>query len=100
MIIINRFSFVLLFVDVMSTVESNLKNQSVELSSTSLSQPGTSFPIVLRTTGPLTPAASIPSSPTFVTDDKPIEKLYKKEKQILFEFDQIVKGIEIFCCCV
>ena len=42
---------------------------------------------------PLTSTASLPSSPTPFNDDKPIEKFYKKEKQILIEFDQIVKGI-------
>jgi hypothetical protein len=42
---------------------------------------------------PLTFTTSLPSSPALFNDDKPIEKCYKKEKQILFEFDQIVKGI-------
>jgi hypothetical protein len=42
---------------------------------------------------PLTLTASLPSSPAPFNEDKPIEKFYKKEKQILFEFDQIVKGI-------
>jgi hypothetical protein len=45
---------------------------------------------------PLTSSTSLPSSPAPFNEDKPIEKFYKKEKQILFEFDQIVKGIFIY----
>jgi hypothetical protein len=41
---------------------------------------------------PLTSTISLPISPTPFNDDKPIEKFYKKEKQILLEFDQIFKG--------
>jgi hypothetical protein len=44
---------------------------------------------------PLTTSTSLPSSPAPFNEDKPIEKFYKKEKQILLEFDQIVKGIYI-----
>ncbi|CAM4782253.1 unnamed protein product [Rotaria magnacalcarata] len=42
---------------------------------------------------PLTSSISLPSSPASFNEDKPIEKYYKKEKQILVEFDQIVKEI-------
>ncbi len=41
---------------------------------------------------PLTTTTSLPSSPAPFNEDKPIEKLYKKEKQISLEFDQVVKG--------
>ena len=44
---------------------------------------------------PLTSTTSLPASPAPFNEDKPIEKFYKKEKQILFEFDQIVKGMSV-----
>ena len=41
---------------------------------------------------PITLTTSLPSSPAPFNDDKPMERFYKKEKQISFEFDQLVKG--------
>lgn len=38
------------------------------------------------------PSAESPSNVTTFYDEKPTEKFYKKEKQILIEFDQIVRG--------
>ncbi|CAF4444920.1 unnamed protein product, partial [Rotaria sp. Silwood2] len=75
----------------MSTIESNLKNQPIVLISV-LSQPVTTPPpsVLISTASSLTPNTS---SPAIFHDDKPIEKYYKKNKQILFEFDQIVKDI-------
>ncbi|CAF4641106.1 unnamed protein product [Rotaria socialis] len=80
----------------MSTIESNPKNQPVLSISTSL-QPVTPSPtppppLIIPNASTITPTTSLPSSPALFHDDKPIEKLYKKEKQILFEFEQIVKG--------
>jgi hypothetical protein len=79
----------------MSTIESNLKNQPI----TSISVPSQSAvppPLLLPTASPLTPTTSSPlpspPPPTPYYDDKPIEKFYKKEKQISLEFEQIVKG--------
>ncbi|CAF3685098.1 unnamed protein product [Rotaria socialis] len=81
----------------MSTIESNPKNQPVLSISTSL-QPVTPSPtppppLIIPNASTITPTTSLPSSPALFHDDKPIEKLYKKEKQILFEFEQIVKDI-------
>jgi len=39
------------------------------------------------------PSAESPSNVTTFYDEKPTEKFYKKEKQILIEFDQIVRDI-------
>jgi hypothetical protein len=76
-----------------TTIESNLKNQpSVPCSILSISSP---TPLLLPNSLPLTPTSSLPSTPSAFYDDRSTEKLYKKQKQILFEFDQIVKGIEI-----
>jgi hypothetical protein len=83
----------------MSTIETNLMNQPITSASatSSVSQPVTlPPPLLLPTTAPLTPTTSLPSTPSPFYDDKPTEKLYKKEKQILLEFDQIVKGIKMF----
>jgi hypothetical protein len=82
-------SFIIRFIvipDVMSTIESNTltrnsKRQSNIMNSTVPPPPA-----------PLTSTISLPISPTPFNDDKPIEKFYKKEKQILLEFDQIFKG--------
>jgi hypothetical protein len=88
----------------MSTIESNLKNQPIASNSASSSQsvvpppsllPTISLPLTSTPALPLAPTTSLPSSSTSFYDDKPIEKLYKKPKQILFEFDQIVKGTKI-----
>ncbi len=89
---------VIFLVDVMSTLESNIKNQLiVSTSAPSSSQPAIPSPLSLPTAAPLTLTTSLPPSlPAPFYDDKPIEKLYKKEKQILLEFDQIVKGRKIF----
>jgi hypothetical protein len=85
----------------MSTIESNhintnLKGQSNTINSivpsiypSNTQQSQTPPPPPL----PLTNTTSLPSSPAPFNDDKPIEKYYKKEKQISFEFDQLVKGI-------
>ena len=82
----------------MSTVESNIKNQINRLLSNSTCPSPSShsnIPAPLTpTTHPLTPTTSLPSSPAPFYDDKPIEKFYKKEKQIHLEFEQIVKGIK------
>jgi hypothetical protein len=82
----------------MSTIESNLKNQLI----TSISAPSQSVTppsLLLPTAASLTPTTSLPlpspTPPTPYYDDKPIEKFYKKEKQISLEFEQIVKGIYI-----
>ena len=59
-------------------------------------QPAIPPPLSLPSPMPLTPTTSLafpsppPSTPYY--DDKPVEKFYKKEKQILLEFDQLVKG--------
>lgn len=59
-------------------------------------QPAIPPPLSLPSPMPLTPTTSLafpsppPSTPFY--DDKPVEKFYKKEKQILLEFDQLVKG--------
>lgn len=45
---------------------------------------------------PLINTPSLPSSPSPFNDDKQVEKFYKKEKQISFEFDQLVKGIDLY----
>jgi hypothetical protein len=78
----------------MSTIETNLKNPLIASTSatSSSSQPVIPGPLLLPIAAPLTPTTSLPSTPSPFYDDKPTEKLYKKEKQILFEFDQIVKG--------
>lgn len=44
---------------------------------------------------PLINTPSLPSSPSPFNDDKQVEKFYKKEKQISFEFDQLVKGMDM-----
>ncbi|CAF1490729.1 unnamed protein product [Rotaria sordida] len=74
----------------MSTIETNLKNQPIVSISVS-PQAIKSLPppsLSISTTSSLTPNTS---SATIFYDDKQIEKTYKKGKQILFEFDQIVK---------
>jgi hypothetical protein len=78
----------------MSTIETNLKNPLIASTSatSTASQPVIPAPLLLPITAPLTPTTSLPSTPSPFYDDKSTEKLYKKEKQILFEFDQIVKG--------
>ena len=59
-------------------------------------QPTVPPPLLLPPAMSLTPTTSValpsppPSTPFY--DDKPVEKFYKKEKQILLEFDQLVKG--------
>ena len=75
----------------MSTIESNIKTQPIPLSIPP--------PLSLPTNAPLTPTTSIstptpppPPPPTPFYDDRPVEKFYKKQKQISLEFDQIVKG--------
>lgn len=83
----------------MSTVETNhinvnFKGQSMAMHSiVQQSQSIPSSPLPLINTG------SLPSSPAPFNDDKQVEKFYKKEKQISFEFDQLVKGIESFAFC-
>jgi hypothetical protein len=82
----------------MSTIESNhiitnFKGQSNSIVPTiypSNSQQSQTPPLPPL---PLTTTSSLPSSPAPFNDDKPMEKYYKKEKQISFEFDQLVKGI-------
>ncbi|CAF1005375.1 unnamed protein product [Adineta steineri] len=84
----------------MSTIETNLKNSPIistsgtsSLSAQHITPPP---PLLLPIAAPLTPTtSSSPStpSPSPFYDDKPTEKYYKKEKQILIEFDQIVKEI-------
>ncbi|CAF3538770.1 unnamed protein product [Rotaria sordida] len=84
----------------MSTIESNniamnSKTQSNTVNSTALVvyqsniQSQTPPPPPL----PLTSSTSLPSSSASFNEDKPIEKFYKKQKQIIVEFDQIVKGM-------
>ncbi|CAF0862814.1 unnamed protein product [Rotaria sordida] len=84
----------------MSTIESNniamnSKTQSNTVNSTALVvyqsniQSQTPPPPPL----PLTSSTSLPSSSASFNEDKPIEKFYKKQKQIIVEFDQIVKDI-------
>jgi len=80
----------------MSTIESNVKNQlitSISAPSQSVIPPSLSLPTAasLATTTSLPLPAPPPPTPYY--DDKPIEKFYKKEKQISLEFEQIVKGI-------
>ena len=83
----------------MSTIEStnismNFKGQSNLINSiVSSPYPSNSSHTQTPPPIPLTLTTSLPSSPAPFTDDRPIEKFYKKEKQILFEFDQVVKGI-------
>jgi len=88
----------------MSTIESNLINQpitSISASSSSSPQSVIPPPLLLPTPTPLTATTSLPlpspppPTPTTFYDDKLIEKFYKKEKQILLEFEQIVKGTKI-----
>jgi hypothetical protein len=89
----------------MSTIESNIKNQPIisnsASSSSSTSQSVIPPPLLLPTTTSLAPTPSLPlpspPPPTPYYDDKSTEKCYKKEKQILIEFDQIVKGIKRIC---
>ncbi|CAF1600945.1 unnamed protein product [Adineta ricciae] len=88
----------------MSTSESNNhtatngKMQSNLINSTSSSihplnsQPQTPSPPPLA----ITYHASVPPSPAQFNEDKHGERFQKKGKQILFEFDQIVKGIDHF----
>jgi SLIT-ROBO Rho GTPase activating protein len=83
----------------MSTTESNITNQPVVCTSASSSSTNSGIPppLLLPTATPLTATPSIPlpspPPPTPFYDDRPIEKFYKKEKQILLEFDQLVKDI-------
>ncbi|UJR08493.1 hypothetical protein I4U23_012759 [Adineta vaga] len=88
----------------MATSEINFKTQPITSSSTPSSPlPTTPPPPLLLpsanatslTPTSLTPTTSSPSTPSPFYDDKPIEKCYKKEKQILFEFDQTVKEIRL-----
>ncbi len=84
----------------MSTTESNIKTQLIVSTSapSSSTQPGVPQSLPLSTPTPLTATASVPlPSPPLTPfyDDKSTEKCYKKEKQILLEFDQQVKGREI-----
>lgn len=87
----------------MSTIESNnlvtnSKGQSNQMQSIVSSmypsnpQPQTPPPPPI----PLTTSSSLPSSPAPFNDEKSNEKFYKKQKQILLEFDQIVKGTDIY----
>lgn len=86
----------------MSTTESNSttplvlptsnSSQPITISIPSPTTP-TPPPLTIPSASALTPTTSLPSSPALFHDDKPIEKLYKKEKQILLEFDQIRKGM-------
>ncbi len=86
----------------MSTTESNITNQPVVCTSASSSSTNSGIPppLLLPTATPLTATPSIPlpspPPPTPFYDDRPIEKFYKKEKQILLEFDQLVKGRDVF----
>lgn len=84
---------------VMATTEVNLKSLPMTPTSAPSSPQPTTSPLLLAlpppppSTASLTPTTSSPSTPSpFYDDNKPIEKCYKKEKQILFEFDQTVKG--------
>ena len=85
----------------MSTVETNhinvnFKGQSNAMHSTvpAIVQ---QFQTIPSSPLPLINTGSLPSSPAPFYDDKQVEKFYyKKEKQISFEFDQLVKGIESF----
>ena len=84
----------------MSTVESSnimiiSKGQSNVINSIVSSSYPSNSPQIQTPPLPPTPlivTGSLPSSPAPFNDDKPIEKCYKKEKHILLEFDQIVKG--------
>ncbi|CAF5203926.1 unnamed protein product, partial [Rotaria magnacalcarata] len=71
----------------------NTKSQSNTVSSTSLVLYTSHLECLIPPPPPLplTSSISLPSSPASFNEDKPIEKYYKKEKQILVEFDQIVK---------
>ncbi|CAF4073687.1 unnamed protein product, partial [Rotaria magnacalcarata] len=73
----------------------NTKSQSNTVSSTSLVLYTSHLECLIPPPPPLplTSSISLPSSPASFNEDKPIEKYYKKEKQILVEFDQIVKEI-------
>jgi hypothetical protein len=73
------------FADVMSSGESNPKVQLNSVSSSS------SSPSITLNVSDVHSTTQSPSTTSFY-DDKPIEKFYKKEKQILFEFDQTVRG--------
>jgi hypothetical protein len=82
--------------DVMSTTESNPFATLTKVhfnGPPSNVPPQTPPPVPL----PLLPSASLPSSPAPFNDDKPMERFYKKEKQISLEFDQIVKGMCVTC---
>jgi hypothetical protein len=90
----------------MSTTESNIKNQPIVSTSASSSSihSGIPPPLLLPTATPLTATPSVPlppppPPPTPFYDDKSTEKFYKKEKQILLEFDQLVKGRRICSSC-
>ena len=84
--------------DVMSTTDYNPIATLTKVhfngppSNSSSTAPQTPPPVPL----PLLPSASLPSSPAPFNDDKPMERFYKKEKQISLEFDQIVKGMRAF----
>lgn len=103
-----RASFIIAVIvisDVMSTSESSnqtgshSKMQSNLITSTSSSlQPLNSQAHTPPPPPPLplapTSSASLPSSPASFNEDKHVEKFQKKGKQILFEFDQIVRGTD------
>ena len=85
----------------MSTTESNIKNQSIASTSasslpTQSGVPPSPLPLPIATPLTATTSLPLPSPPlTPFYDDKSTEKCYKKEKQILLEFDQQVKGRKI-----
>ena len=89
----------------MSTIESNCISLNSKSSSNTINFATTAqWPSNLQSQTPPPPplplslSSSLPSSPASLNEDKPNEKLYKKEKQILFEFDQIVKGVYSSFC--